>query len=73
MRVTEGSKEEKEIALICLNYRGKVFSDENEKELAINSMLQDLKKGSDGFMHFYENSTFQTLYSMIEEWRPFIE
>ena len=72
LRNTRDGEEEKEIARICLEYDGEIHTDETE-EAAINQVLQSLRRSIDDFMRGTERSTFQRLYSMIEDWRSFIE
>jgi len=73
LRNTENGSEEKEIALICLEFDGTVFAEEKDEDLAINNMLQNLRRGGTDRLSISAKSTFQQLYSMIEDWRPFIE
>ena len=73
LRNTDDGEEMREIALICLNFEGEVFPGAMEEDQAIAGMLRDLRRDIDDRMHIYKQSTFQQLYSMIEDWRPFIE
>ena len=70
---SDQKKEHDEIAKICQNYdlSTKTHGTEEEKRAAVIGYLSRTFNGGRG--HLSDQSPFQKIYSMMEEWRAFIE